>query len=411
MARILYLEVAAGYGGSMLSLLSALRGGLASWHDCSVGLYADLPVVDDFKRAGVDVIQIDPPIASGKLAELSVRVSRHRLWRRRVSGMGRLGLFLEAPFRVPELALRIVPLARVVTRVVRDYGIEILHLNDGPVANVDGLLAAKWTGVPCVCHLRSSQKPSPQEIRLVNTTAERCIAVSQFVADHFKRGGLRSDRVKVVYNGRMIAPSSLDLRSRVRTAVEGETQCTVFVFAGRLIRRKGIGTILDGVKRLAQQRDGFSVWILGDGANREEWGRNAESMGIHPWLKFLGYRADVLDYLAAADVVLVPSVYPDPFPSAVLEAMAVGRPVIASRIGGIPEAVVDGRTGILVDPGSSEALAEAMGKLMDEPDTRDLMGENGLRRLRSEFSIERHVGAIDALYTDILREKSGQRAG
>jgi glycosyltransferase involved in cell wall biosynthesis len=130
----------------------------------------------------------------------------------------------------------------------------------------------------------------------------------------------------------------------------------------------------------------------------------AEQLGIRDRIKFLGYCRDILPILAAADVVVVPSTCTDGFPSAVLEAMAAGRPVVASRIGGIPEAVDDGTTGFLVEPGIAVDLASKMAWLMDAADLRFRMGTNALQHLKTHFSPAQCVQAMDEVYRDVLHE-------
>jgi glycosyltransferase involved in cell wall biosynthesis len=406
MARILYLETAGGYGGSMVSLLAALRGSLSTRHDCAVGFYTELPVFSEFIKSGVKVMRIRSRVAENPIARLTMRTHRLNLWRCRTVGDGSISRLLEVFFKCPEILFRAMPLSRVVARAIANHGAELVHLNNSPSANNDGLLAAAWTKVPCVCHLRSaSQMLNPLDVKLATLFVDRFIAVSDAAKDHFVQQGLPKDRITVIYNAREPGRVPPQLRAETRSSFGTDDDQCVCVFAGRLIERKGIDVLLQSVGRLAALKDNFCVWIVGDGEEKGAWISRAEQLGVRGITRFLGYREDVYSVLAAADIAIVPSLIADAFPSAVLEAMAVGRPVIASRVGGIPEAVVDGVTGVLVEPGMVDDLANKMAWLMDAADVRSQMGENALEVLQAKFHPEQQAKAIDQVYRDVLGSK------
>jgi len=126
-----------------------------------------------------------------------------------------------------------------------------------------------------------------------------------------------------------------------------------------------------------------------------------QDLGIAHCVHFLGWRKDVADIVRAADVMVLPS-RAEGLPLAILEAMACGKPIVATPVNGVPEAVVDGRTGILVTPGDDEALAEALIRLFDQPDLARRMGGEGRQRAETHFSLDRFVRNIEDLYDDVL---------
>ena len=386
----------------MLSLLSALRGGLCSQHRCTIGFYAELPIARDFVSSGVEVTRIRSEVAFGRLAQLAKRTHRLNLWRQRTFGTGLFSRLLEAFFQCPQIAFHVLPLSWAVSRIMAAHDTQILHLNNSPSMNLDGMLAAAWMRIPCVCHLRSMQPLNVLEAVLASRIVRRFIAVSHAVKDYQVGQGLPADRITVIYNPREPVPANPTVRAQLRASLGVEEGDTVFVFTGRVLGRKGIGVLLEGTARLAALREDFCVWIVGSGGEMDMWRRQVEHLGIQRWVRFLGYRPDVGSILAAADVAVVPSICDDSFPSAVLEAMAVGRPVVASRIGGIPEAVVDGVTGLLVKPGIVADLTNKMACLMDAFDVRSTMGRNALRRLKTEFNPARCAEAIDQVYRSVL---------
>jgi glycosyltransferase involved in cell wall biosynthesis len=123
-----------------------------------------------------------------------------------------------------------------------------------------------------------------------------------------------------------------------------------------------------------------------------------------PWLRRLGPlpNAEVLALYAAADVVVVPSVIPDSLSRVILEAMTAGRPVVGTRVGGTPELVVDGETGLLVERGDREGLARAILTLLDDEPRRRLMGERARRRIERHFSADETIDRLLGLYEDVL---------
>lgn len=130
----------------------------------------------------------------------------------------------------------------------------------------------------------------------------------------------------------------------------------------------------------------------------------AHRLGLDRFIYFTGYRADVHRFLAAADVVVHGHIEPDPFPTVLLEAMALGKPVIASNLGGPREMIEDAATGLLVPPKNLEHLVDAILTLLNDPDHRVRMGQAGALRVHKCFSAERMVRQFEALYTEIIEE-------
>ena len=148
--------------------------------------------------------------------------------------------------------------------------------------------------------------------------------------------------------------------------------------------------------------------IVGDGPERADLERMAQELGIFKRVHFLGYRQDIPEILSALHVVAVPSRQAG-FELILAEAMASGVVVVASRVGPIPEVIADGETGILVPPQDHEAFADAIIKLLGQPDRRKRMGEAGRARVRERFSIQRMVSETEALYERLVAEKMGGR--
>jgi glycosyltransferase involved in cell wall biosynthesis len=130
-------------------------------------------------------------------------------------------------------------------------------------------------------------------------------------------------------------------------------------------------------------------------------------LGLQGNFVFLGRRSDIPDLLASCDIAVLPS-RAEGLPNAVLEYMAAGLPTIASRVGGNPELVQEGVTGVLVPPQDSSALSDALLRLLRDPDLARQMAANGRRLATQDFSFDRLIQEIEALYTELLEHREGR---
>ena len=188
-----------------------------------------------------------------------------------------------------------------------------------------------------------------------------------------------------------------DLGLREELAVLG-TVC-------RLVEpKKGLRVLLEAVAQLRKQSSvpGCQLLIVGDGPAYGSLCERAERMGLAPWVVFAGMRRDVAGLLPLLDIFVLPSLY-EGFGIAILEAMAAGRPVVATAVGGIPEVVVHGETGLLVPPGDPVALAAALHELLAHPERARALGARGRERAREKFHIESIVRQHETLYEACLR--------
>jgi glycosyltransferase involved in cell wall biosynthesis len=191
-------------------------------------------------------------------------------------------------------------------------------------------------------------------------------------------------------------------RERTRSTLGIGQEKLVFVVVANLIPYKGHDDLVAAFARIADRLPDWVCLCAGGGAKRAEaLAERAQAAGLGLRVRFLGPRDDVPDLLAAADLAILPS-HEEGFPNAAIEAMAAGLPLIATRVGGIPEAVVDGLTGVLVSPHEPDALAGAILRLATSPETRSAMGAAGRVRAREEFGLEKCVGRYATLYERLI---------
>jgi glycogen(starch) synthase len=173
---------------------------------------------------------------------------------------------------------------------------------------------------------------------------------------------------------------------------------------GRVVPDKGFDLALEAFAIIAHRFPGARLMIASDGPARPALERRAVELNLTDVVEFLGWVE--FDRMAAlmnsATMVLMPSRCYEGFGLVALEAALMARPVVASRVGALPEVIADGQTGVLVDPEDSHALAEAIAYLLDHPEAATRMGEAARRRAQELFSFKRHVDAFDALYRRLI---------
>ena len=241
--------------------------------------------------------------------------------------------------------------------------------------------------------------------------ADRVIAVSRRMAETLAGSDCRPGSLTQIANG-------IDL-SRV-TATRGPADMRrelgidpgdiVIGTAGRLSRVKGHATLLRAAHLMLQRERGVRIVVAGDGPLRDDLEETARRLHVDGACRFLGARSDVYDVLAALDVFVLPSL-DEGIPMVLLEAMALGKPVVASAVGGIPEIVTHQESGLLVPPGDERALADACLELARHRDRAWALGAEARRTVETRFSHDRNGAEIAAVYHGLASAGSAGRAG
>lgn len=299
-----------------------------------------------------------------------------------------------------------------IKKIVRENGIEIVH-SQGPRADFYSRLGARAAGrarvVSTIAAPVEEYDVGPLK-KFVYAAMDRLgassVAAYVAVAEHIKRKlveerGLPAEKVVRIYNG--VAPELY--RCSARDAAAARAACNIpagrFLAAAfcRLSPEKGLFTLLEAVALNAGS--GIQYLLAGAGPLEAELKARAASLGIEKDVVFAGFVQDPVPLLCAADLVLLPSLR-EGFPVALLEAMAAGKPVVASRIEGIDESVEDGRSGLLVPAGDAPALAAAIKRISSDAAAAADMGRQGRRRAAENFSEERMIKAHQELYEELL---------
>ncbi len=239
---------------------------------------------------------------------------------------------------------------------------------------------------------------------LVSARQDMIIAISDHIARFTIARGVRDPaRVRRVYHGLQAPDTSAQERLRAETRRDLGVPPDAFLVGnvGRLAPQKGQRHLVRALPSLLERVPDAHLVIAGGGELESYLRGLAEELGVTERVHVLGPRRDVPAIMHALDVFAMPSIW-EGFGIVLLEAMAAGKPVVASRVATIPEVVLDDETGILVPPGDATALAEAFATLAGDRDLAAQMGQAGLLRLQRSFSLEKMVGDTEVLYEELV---------
>lgn len=336
------------------------------------------------------------------------------------------GYPLDAAFAQLDLPIVHLPLSRGVSpmanlkayfrirRLIRDGGFDIV-LSACSIAGLLGRIAA-WLGrVPvnafvihayaCRPHQNGLKRAILRQVeKAIDLITDRYVAVSQATMDSGVNARIMHPRkVDVIWNGIPADAAPPEARNHVRAGWNIPDDAVLVGTVARLEKQKGIADFLNAVAILAPQRPAARFVVVGEGPLRDALTAQARDLGIADRVLFAGWRDDVAAVMSALDVFCLPSLW-EQFPFSVLEAMAASRPVVATRVDGVPEAVVDGETGLLVPSRDTGAMAAALLRVVDSADLRTRMGAAGRARVTEAFSIDEMIRKYDAAFTRWVRE-------
>ncbi len=286
---------------------------------------------------------------------------------------------------------------------------DVVHSNDLPTHQMVSD-AAKPLGIPRVCHHRWIFGGSGTDW-FNKFGAEQHVFVSADAMRQLQSPSktLKQEPCQVLYDGLEI-PDLPTERERIsaKAAVGFPREKTAILFAGQIVERKGVADILHAWAELPDNLRGDAelVFVGDDLETAGEYRRQMEKLAAERQVKtkFVGFQKNVPQWLTAADIVLVPS-HVEPLGNATLEAMALGRPVIGTNIGGIPEVCLHDETGLLVPPSAPSELAGAINRLICSPSLRKQFGEAGRIRCEKSFGLQKHTNSVISLYEDLCDRK------
>lgn len=407
--KVVFLEASSGsvVGGSLTGMLELLSGLDRGRIQPSVVLYEHKPSVAALEASGIPV---------------SV-VSRRRLPKQhglagkpayaRAKRLGPVAAALALGRTTLTFLLETLPSARRLKKVFAATGADLVYACNGFRGNADAIVAARLLALPCVVHAKGFDKFTWLERRLSRSVAG-CVSMTKAIEEHCRAGGMRPGFFEVIYDG-------LDLEAfrpsrpmhEVRAELGIGDGAEVVGVVGNIQEWKGQRVLVEALDLLREARPGLVVLLVGGihrggAAYAEALKELVEARGLGTRVIWTGARPDVPDLMNAMDVVVHTSVRGEPFGRVIIEAMAIGKPVVATRAGGVPEFVNDGTDALLLPPGDTAALAGCLDRLLGDVALRERLGKAAVQSAK-RFALARHVEAMTAVFEKAASGTSRRR--
>jgi len=304
--------------------------------------------------------------------------------------------------------------SRFVARQIRMMEADIVHFSDERAANHNSL-AAYLAGVRTVCHLRVSYPHLDWRQRLCLLPVHSFIFVSEEAKQSFALS-LPAAKARVIYDAIDIPLSDTSQsNASVRHELGVADRCILVGMVARVSRQKDYFTLADAAVRVLARHPDARFLVVGDNSlvdlNRSHYAEVAEKLqelGIADRFIFTGHRTDVPRLIAAMDICVL-CTHREGFPLSLLEVMAMGKPVVATCVGGIPEIVMPGVTGFLHEHGDSKELADAVLALIEDPEAARRIGTAARENVRQNYTRQKYSAEIAKAYSDVMQREGGKR--
>ena len=383
--KILHI-IGLAHGGAGQHVLSLAAECDPRRFESTVAMTANSPMRPAFERAGVRVLPLALDHYGGPLRNLMAFRQLAQILKRE-------------PFDIVQTHTSVAgALGRVAAR---------LHSNAPVVHMLHAFAGHPYRSAPFRVAARMVE-------RQLDRFTDWYIAGSQaMIRSGVKQRIFTADKVKLISNGIDLAPfraaELMERSERVDAAHASPNDRSMTVgFLGRLEKQKGTPYLIQAAALVKRQNPHIRFVLAGDGKLRPGLEKLAAELQVDDVVKFVGWQNDVVGFLKQIDVMAMPSLW-EAFGLSAAEAMAIEKPVVASRVDGLPEVVEDEVTGILVPPAEPEPLARAILQLADDPARRRAMGANGRNRVEALFSLDSMIERHEAFYERVGSQRRNER--
>ncbi len=398
--NILYVETGYGFGGAVICLVALLKG-LCRERYIPVVVFsqADNVTRNLLKDINASIFYVKKYRRREWVNRLLERIAKVRMLKNIVL----FGLIFV------EMICRISLFVKLM-EIIKKEKIDIVHINNCFNSNLEAIFASRLLKVPCVAHVRWGVE-SLFSSRFGAKLIPRFIAISEFVKERLRKLGISDRKIEVVYDGIDVC----DCQNK-KSNFQGDNfnkysfeKHNVGLFAC-IVWWKGHKVFIEAVNILIKEKKlkNCKFFIVGDVVDKksklkEELIDLVNKLNLEDYIVFTGHQDNVFPFMDKMDIVVHTSIKPEPFGRVIIEAMALGKPVIATKMGGPLEMIENGVDGILIEPGNPEILAEKILFLLSNRDKRIEIGRNAQITARKKFSIESHVRKIEKIYEEILK--------
>lgn len=288
-------------------------------------------------------------------------------------------------------------------KILSDHPIDLIHIHGAP----ELILLVKMINrnIPVLFTLHGFHGPRKDWdywgcTKVCNRFASQVIAVAGAEEEILVQKGLQPDRIQTIHNG-VPDPQALTLERPETFATLGHKQ--IIGVIARLETTKGIHILLESFAKLAQNHSDLHLIIVGTGSKEKELKDQTQRLNINQQVTFAGYRKNIHDYLHHYQIFVIPSLH-EAHPLVLMEGMSHGKPIIATRVGGIPEVIVNHENGLLINPEDVTDLTMALETLLTNPKLQQKIGQAARKTYEEQFTVQRMVCETEKVY-DQLRTK------
>ena len=381
--RILFLEgnIDGTVGGSyyvMIDLVNALD---KTRYEPVIGFHTDNFLVPGLRKQGIETIIFDNP-ASFEFKSKSLNKT------------------LAPAKKIINLFRKFILPAIRYSKFLRKHNIDLVDVNNSITRNHKWMLAAMIAGIPCISHEMGINTRFNFAARFFGKRLKSIICVSNIIKETMNNVGLNYSNITVIHNGLDVKRYALkETPDELRVKYKLGHNDKVIGVVGNIKKWKGQETIVRAMGLLITRHPDLKCFLVGavsevcDDTTRykEKLDQIVEENGLKGSVIFTGFQKNPIDYMNLMDVVVHTSIDPEPFGIVLLEAMFLSKPLITTTIGGPAEIIENNKSGLLVEPGKPELLAEAVKKLLDDPVYAAGLGKQGNVRLHQQFTIEKNA--------------------
>ncbi|MES9969186.1 MAG: glycosyltransferase family 4 protein [Candidatus Thiodiazotropha sp.] len=380
-------------GGSFYSLLYLTSGLDRSKYDPIVIFHENNTLIPEYEKAGVKTLVV-PPYKPVTL------VSNNRY----LSKLNSLLRVLQKPLNLLGYLLLS---SNKKKRLLKNYQIDLLHLNNSVLRNNDWMIAAQLAGIPCITHERGINSIYPLISRYLASKLNAIISISKSVTDTLKKNGIKSNIV-TIHNG--IDPEQVSKKISGENILEKlglSPKHKIIGVLGNIREWKGQEVAVKAMRTVVEKYPETVCLLIGDTTKqdvqyKERLNSLIKEYGLESNIIFTGYIKNVSDYLNILQIVLHTSIEPEPFGRVLIEAMSLSKPLIAANDGAVPEIIINNKSGLTFTPGDHDQLAELIVKVFEDKTLAENLGSGGYARLLDNFHINVNIERTQQLYDKIF---------
>ena len=380
--HIIFISAFSQWGGSTISLMRRIENLDSRKYRITVVVPEDGPMIEKYEKVGAKV----------EIVSMVILL--------RLESLGKILKYISG----------FLPSVLRLYRLIKRLKVDLVHSNDSII--LVGGIAAKIAGIPSITQIRDDISNPAQIVRLrnfvINHFSNRILAVANPILDNFIDFGGDRSKSQVLYNGvdiEIFRPEANDLNLKHELFIPKKSKVVTHI--ARIDPNKGQDCIIDAATAVLNEVPSTYFLLVGDSnIDKFKWYKkkviqSINERGLGDKIIFAGKKDNIEKIINISDVVILPSSY-EALPGVVSEASACGKPVIASNVGGIPEMVIDGKTGHLIQPHDAQALSSSLVSILTNDECANKMGLEGRKYMEEKFNIVHLTQKLEIFYKDLL---------